>query len=66
MELDEDHCGLWSSKQQVTSKPDYTEVNVSERAEFIVLACDGLWDVFTNEQCVGFIRYALFALTSSL
>ena len=24
--------------------------------EFIVLACDGIWDVLTNEEVVEFIR----------
>lgn len=24
--------------------------------EFLILACDGIWDVLSNEQCVEFVR----------
>ncbi|KAG7174776.1 protein phosphatase 2C T23F11.1-like [Homarus americanus] len=32
---------------------------VTEEWEFIVLACDGIWDVMTNQEVVNFIRLRL-------
>ncbi|CCD12189.1 unnamed protein product [Trypanosoma congolense IL3000] len=45
------------AQQAVTSAP---EINCSDldrsRDEFAVIACDGIWDVMTNEQVVNFVR----------
>lgn len=35
--------------QIVTAKPDVQEREIGEDWEFAVLACDGIWDVLTNE-----------------
>jgi len=43
-------------KQAVTANPDIIERTISEDDEFIVLACDGIWDVLTNQQVVNFVR----------
>lgn len=44
-------------QQAVTSLPDVmsTPLNVEEDS-FVVLACDGIWDVMTNEQVIQFIK----------
>lgn len=34
---------------QLTAWPDIEVKPVSKDLEFIVLACDGIWDVMTNE-----------------
>ena len=34
----------------MTAFPDITIVQRSESDEFVILACDGIWDVMTNEQ----------------
>ena len=34
----------------MTAFPDITIVQRSEADEFVILACDGIWDVMTNEQ----------------
>lgn len=51
---------LWSPCQQVISKPDVMHFTVEEHHEFVVLASDGLWDVFPPQECVNFVRKQLF------
>jgi len=46
---------LLQSKQIVTSEPDVVESTVTEEWEFILLACDGIWDVMSNQQVCDFI-----------
>ena len=45
-------------EQLVSPEP---EINVIERDdtkdEFIVLACDGIWDVISNEDLCTYVRY---------
>ncbi|XP_072040911.1 probable protein phosphatase 2C T23F11.1 isoform X2 [Amphiura filiformis] len=43
-------------EQIVIAVPDVTVNNLSTDYEFIVLACDGIWDVLTNQEVVDFIR----------
>jgi protein phosphatase 2C family protein 2/3 len=33
-----------------------TIVDLTPDYEFIVLACDGIWDVLTNEEVIEFVR----------
>lgn len=47
---------LSADKQIVTADPDINTVDLCEDDEFIVLACDGVWDVMTSQQVVDFIR----------
>lgn len=44
-------------EQAVTALPDVLEHNLNtENDEFIVLACDGIWDCLTSQQVVDFVR----------
>lgn len=43
---------LTPDNQAVTAKPDIKTVKRSKDDEFIVNACDGIWDCLTNEECV--------------
>ena len=36
----------------MTAKPDIKTVKRSKDDEFIVNACDGIWDCLSNEECV--------------
>jgi serine/threonine protein phosphatase PrpC len=36
----------------VTSEPDVTAVPLDGTEDFLVLACDGLWDFVTEEEAV--------------
>jgi len=42
-------------EQAVSSLPELQTVELTPEHEFVVLACDGLWDVFSNEEAVEFI-----------
>ncbi|KAG0466966.1 hypothetical protein HPP92_018546 [Vanilla planifolia] len=47
---------LPADKQIITANPDITIVDLSEDDEFVVLACDGVWDCMSNQQLVDFIH----------
>jgi len=42
--------------QIVTAFPDIETRDITEDYEFIVLACDGIWDVMSNEEVIEFCR----------
>ena len=39
----------------IIAEPDVQVITISETDQFVVLACDGLYDVFTNEEVVSFV-----------
>ncbi|KAI8761701.1 protein phosphatase 2C T23F11.1 isoform X1 [Biomphalaria glabrata] len=45
-----------AEEQIVTANPDVIEKPITPDHEFIVLACDGIWDVLTNQEVVEFVR----------
>ncbi|KAI8967923.1 protein phosphatase 2C 2 [Mycotypha africana] len=47
---------LPAEKQAVSAEPDITMHKITERDEFIVLACDGIWDCMTNQEVANFVR----------
>lgn len=47
---------LTDAEQMVTVVPDVREVALSEEDEFVIIACDGIWDVMTREQAIAFVR----------
>ena len=42
--------------QAVTVHPDITTTQLSEGDEFIVMACDGIWDAKSNDEVVDFVH----------
>lgn len=40
----------------VTPDPEVTETTLTPRDEYFVMACDGLWDVVSNEEAVAMIK----------
>lgn len=42
--------------QVISAKPDVRAVDQSPDDGFIVIACDGVWDVLSNEACCQFIQ----------
>jgi len=51
---------LPAAEQIITAEPDLIrESRDKEKDEFLVLACDGVWDCMTNQECVDFVRERL-------
>uniref|UniRef100_H3AUD4 protein-serine/threonine phosphatase n=2 Tax=Latimeria chalumnae TaxID=7897 RepID=H3AUD4_LATCH len=47
----------WRSQteQLVSPEPEVYEIERSEKDEFIILACDGIWDTINNEELCKFV-----------
>ncbi len=50
-----------AQEQIVTAYPDIQVRDINEDLEFIVIACDGIWDVMTNDEVIHFIRMRIAA-----
>jgi len=50
---------LPSKDQIITAEPDIITQQRSAEDEFVIIACDGVWDCMTNQQCVDFVRERL-------
>ena len=48
-----------ADEQLVSPLPEVTVVRLDPSDEFLVLACDGVWDVMTNDNLHSLIRYNL-------
>uniref|UniRef100_A0A8B9L3A1 protein-serine/threonine phosphatase n=1 Tax=Astyanax mexicanus TaxID=7994 RepID=A0A8B9L3A1_ASTMX len=51
--------GKGPTEQLVSPEPEVYEIKREEDDEFVVLACDGIWDVMTNEELCDFVRSRL-------
>ncbi|XP_076805049.1 protein phosphatase 1G-like [Clavelina lepadiformis] len=56
-----DHCyktnkDLPLEEQMISAMPDVRSVVLDPDDEFMVLACDGVWNVFTSQEVVDFVR----------
>lgn len=48
------------NKGPVSCEPDVVQLQLdASRDEFLVVACDGLWDVLSSQQVVEFVRVAI-------
>lgn len=56
--LDRDY--LWGTHQCVVSKPEFHNFIVEKHHEFVIMASDGLWDVFPSQEAVNFVRKKMF------
>lgn len=43
-------------QQIVTSDPEITEHDLGDEDEFLVLACDGIWDCLSSQQVIDVVR----------
>jgi protein phosphatase 2C family protein 2/3 len=42
--------------QAITANPEIIEHKMTEDDEFLIIACDGIWDCLTSQQCVDAVR----------
>lgn len=52
---------LGPEEQMVTAFPEIRQQTLQPGDEFLLLACDGIWDVLTNQEAVDFVRERLQA-----
>ncbi|KAJ8248314.1 hypothetical protein GJAV_G00240680 [Gymnothorax javanicus] len=51
--------GKGPTEQLVSPEPEVFEIPRAEEDEFVVLACDGIWDVMSNEELCEFVKSRL-------
>ncbi|PPD90591.1 hypothetical protein GOBAR_DD12476 [Gossypium barbadense] len=54
---------LPAEKQIVTANPDINAVELCDDDEFLVLACDGIWDCMSSQQLVDYVREQLSSVS---
>jgi protein phosphatase 2C family protein 2/3 len=47
---------LTPEEQAITADPDVTVHDITEEDEFVVIACDGIWDCLSSQRVVDFVR----------
>ncbi|KAF5382587.1 hypothetical protein D9615_002927 [Tricholomella constricta] len=47
---------LSPEKQVITADPDVTCHEITAEDEFLIVACDGIWDCLSSQQAVDFVR----------
>ncbi|XP_011073313.1 probable protein phosphatase 2C 60 isoform X2 [Sesamum indicum] len=50
---------LPAEKQIVTANPDIVTVELTEDDDFLIVACDGIWDCLSSQQAVDFVKEQL-------
>ncbi|CAL5228991.1 g12230 [Coccomyxa viridis] len=50
---------LAPAEQIITAQPDIVKVELRSEDRFFVLACDGVWDVMSNQEVVQFVSVCL-------
>ena len=54
--------GDFDAEKYVSHIPEIFRYDLDKRDKFIILACDGLWDVFQNQQAVDFVLKHLLTM----
>ncbi|PSR92473.1 Protein like [Actinidia chinensis var. chinensis] len=47
------------SASPLTAEPEVQQIMLTEDDEFLIVACDGIWDVMSNEDAVSLVRRGL-------
>ncbi|GAA5917800.1 hypothetical protein JCM6882_004549 [Rhodosporidiobolus microsporus] len=56
------NANLDAEQQIVTADPDITVHEATPEDEFVVIACDGIWDVLTSQQVIDYVRLSISQL----
>uniref|UniRef100_K3YDL9 protein-serine/threonine phosphatase n=1 Tax=Setaria italica TaxID=4555 RepID=K3YDL9_SETIT len=48
-------------EQAITALPEVRTEHITHDAQFLILACDGIWDCMTSQQAVDYVRIYLAA-----
>ncbi|ERN03254.1 probable protein phosphatase 2C 47 [Amborella trichopoda] len=48
-----------ASTSPLIAEPEFRRTLLSEDDEFLIMGCDGIWDVMTSEKAVGIVRRGL-------
>ena len=51
--------GDFHSRKYITPNPEVADHEINIKDEFIILACDGVWDAITSQQAVEIVKTAL-------
>lgn len=51
--------GAEGSKSPLSAEPEFEEINLTEEDEFLIIGCDGLWDVMSSQFAVTIVRKEL-------
>lgn len=57
---------LKPEEQMISALPDLKHHTLQPDDEFMVLACDGIWNYMSNDEVVGFVKQRLDAGKLSL
>jgi protein phosphatase 2C family protein 2/3 len=47
---------IWHKNRCFLAAPDVVIKTINEDWEFVLIACDGIWDVLSNEEVLKFVR----------
>lgn len=47
---------LKPEEQMISAKPDIKRITISPTDEFMVIACDGIWNFMTSDEVVDFVK----------
>jgi len=53
------NASLPPKDQMITAEPDMMVQDLTSEDEFLFIACDGVWDVMSNQEAIDFVREKL-------